>query len=239
MHWADPTDPDVVAAVLALEESPGLSEEDQALVSRAVAVASEILTLAAGHRVHPAGEITEEYRAWGRRPRFSLLWGPVTAVSSVVQVLGDGTERSVSYLRFGQTVELTGFRNGVQGSLPLWRTNWSTGPADSRWRITYTFADTVTAAARQALLTYAHETYLLLIGNTEDCQLPANVTSITREGLGIELATPQDFLDRGRTGIASIDAWLAQINRYQSARPSQVFTPDAPPGVGTALRRLP
>jgi hypothetical protein len=65
------------------------------------------------------------------------------------------------------------------------------------------------------------------------------VTSIDREGLGIQLATPQDFLDKGRTGLAKIDTWLSQVNAVRALRPSGVYTPDAPPGVGVSMRRLP
>jgi hypothetical protein len=154
-----------------------------------------------------------------------------------VRVQNDDTEQPVPYQRIGQILLLSP-QQGVGGSVPLWRTNWSTGSAQTLHRVTYRFADTVTTAARTALLAYAHEFYLLMIGNTEDCGLPARVTSIDREGLGITMLTPADVLDKGRTGVQAVDDWLSKANPKQSTRPSQIFTPDAPPGVGTRMRRI-
>lgn len=234
MLWVDPTDPDVLAAVVGL---PAPGEDDLAAAAQAIAVASEILTLATGFGVHPAGEITEEFLGH-RTARLSLLYGPVTGVTSLVRVGSDDTETPVTgYRRIGQTIYLSP-QEGQGGSLPLWRTNWSTGPSQTLLRATYAFADTVTPAAYNALLAYAHEFYLYEIGNTDECQLPARVTSIDREGLGISLLTPADVLDKGRTGVQAVDDWLSKANPKQATRPSQVFTPDSPPGIGTRLRRL-
>jgi hypothetical protein len=233
MLWVDPnTDPDVFAAVIG---SASTDPDDLDAAARALAIASEILTLATGFGVHPAGEITEEFLGH-RTVRLSLTYGPVTAVISVVRVGTDDAETAVPYRRIGQTVFLSP-QQGVHGSLPLWRTNWSTGPSQTLLRATYAFADTVTPAARNALLAYAHEFYLYDIGDTDECQLPARVTSIDREGLGISLLTPADVLDKGRTGVQAVDDWLVKANPKQATRPSQVFTPDSPPGIGTRMRR--
>lgn len=232
MLWVDPTDPEVLAAVVGEDTQ---DENDIALVYRAIAVASEILTLATGYGVHPAGEITEEF-VGSRTTRLSLLQGPVTAVISVVRVHADDTEQAVSYRRVGQMLYLRS-QSGVGGSLPLWRTNGACGPAETFHRVTYRFADTVTPGARQAVIAYAHEFYLLNIGS-DDCQLPARLTSIDREGLGMTMLTPADVLDKGRTGIQAVDDWLAKANPKQTSRPSQVFTPDSPPGIGTRMRRI-
>lgn len=236
MLWVDPTDPEVLAAVLGadiVDPTP----EDLAAAEQAIAIASEILTLATGFGIHPAGEITEEFLGH-RTSRLSLTHGPVTAVTRVARVGSDDTESVVTnYRRTGQTVFLSP-QQGVVGSLPLWRTNWSTGPAQVLHRVTYSFADTITPAARNALLAYAHEFYLFAIGNTEECGLPSRVTSIDREGLGISLLTPADVLDKGRTGVQAVDDWLSKANPKQATRPSQVFTPDSPPGIGTRMRRL-
>jgi hypothetical protein len=235
MFWVDPTDPEVIAAVVGDLPEGEIPEEDMAAVVQAIAVAGEILTLATGYGVHPAGEITEEFL--GRASiRLSMLYGPVTSVIRVVEVATDDTEREVSFRHIGQTVYLSP-QQGVGGSLPLWRTNWAGGGRQTFHRVTYQFASTITPGARQALLAYAREFFLLAIGSDE-CGLPQRVTSIDREGLGIQLLTPADVLDKGRTGIQAVDDWLAKANPKQTARPSQVFTPDAPPGIGTRLRRL-
>lgn len=240
MLWVDPTDPEIFAAVVGV---PGLATGEEpdtdAVVAQAVAIASELLTLATAFRVHPAGEITEESQAH-RLTRLNPLYGPITEVVSLVRVQPGTPETTtpISFRRVGNSVQVMA-TSGVSGSLPLWRTNWASSAQDTLYRLTYRFVSTVTPTAQAMVLHYAHEFFLWLSGNENECDLPENVTSIDREGLGIQLATPQDFLDRGRTGLAKIDTWLAQINPKRSLRPSQVFTPDAPPGVGVSLRRLP
>jgi hypothetical protein len=76
MLWVDPTDPEVFAAVIG-EDPEMLADEDAAEIARACAVASEILTMATAHLVHPAGEQTEEF-VTRRADRFSPVYGPVT-----------------------------------------------------------------------------------------------------------------------------------------------------------------
>lgn len=234
MLWVDPTDAEVLVAVSGVEDPSG---EEQAVVTQAVALASEILTLATGFRVHPAGEITEESQT-AHLTRLNPVYGPVTEIVSLVRVEHDESEHPVAYRRVGNSVQVATQR-GFYGSIPLWRTNWARGNRTVIYRFTYRFASTVTPTARAMLLHYAHEFFLWLTGDESGCDLPENVTSIDREGLGITLVTPQDFLDRGRTGLGKIDTWLAMVNAKHALRPPQVFTPDAPPGVGVSLRRLP
>lgn len=236
MLWVDPTDPSVVAAVTG---APMPEDPDQDLldeVFRAVAAASEVLTMATAYLVHPASEQTEEFIASGTVRRFSPLYGPVTAVVSVVTVDAEGTERPVTgWQKVGSTVHLLGRQRATE--TPLWRTNGICGPGQTVYRITYRTASTVTAAARQALLDYAYQLFLAFQGSDE-CALPDRTTSVTREGVGIELMTPQDYLDKGRTGLPQVDEWLAQANPKRALRPSAVYTPDSPPGVGLRVRRL-
>jgi hypothetical protein len=228
MLWVDPTDPEVFAAVVGPDPDQG-DEEMQDLVTQAVAIASELLTLATGFRVHPDGETTEECQA-ARLTRLSPLYTPVISVTSLVRVLHDGSEQPVTYRQVGNALQVHDPASYGMG-VPLWRTNWA--PLQHRQRIyrfTYRYGSTVSPTARAMLLDYAKQFYLWLIEDDE-CALPENVTSIDREGLGIQLATPQDFLDKGRTGLAKIDTWLSQINSSHATRPSAVYTPDMPPGV--------
>jgi hypothetical protein len=233
MLWADPTDPSVFAAVTGQDYTDVIVRDDD--LDQALAVSSEILTLATAHLIHPAGEQTEEFTARALR-RFSPVYGPVTSVESVVRVADDGAETPVPHRKIGNAVHFPD-QGQASYSVPLWRTNGACGPGESVYRVTYRFGSTLTAGARQAVLLYAHELYRWLTGDDE-CDLPEKVTSITREGIGIQLLTPQDFLDRGRTGVGRVDEWLAQANPRRALRPSAVYTPDSPPGVGIDLRRL-
>jgi hypothetical protein len=233
MLWVDPTDPEVFAAVAGEDAA---DPETQAVVFRSVAIASELLTLATAYLVHPAGEQTEEIVARVLR-RWSPVYGPMTSVEKLVRVLSDGTEQDLTWRKAGSTV-LVGTQPGESQSVPLWRTNGVGHSRESVYRLTYRFGSTVTPTARAMVLHYAQQFYLWMSGSDE-CDLPENVTSIDREGLGIQLATPQDFLDKGRTGLAKIDTWLSQVNVRRATRPSGVYTPDSPPGVGVSIRKLP
>jgi hypothetical protein len=231
MLWVDPADPSVFAAVSGLDFGDQLPDDPD--VATAVSVASEILTLATAYLVHPAGQQTEEVITRSLH-RFSPVYGPLTDVVEVVRVQPNGDTSAVAHRQVGNTIHVL---SQGSSSTPLWRTNGSGGPAESVYRVTYRFGSTLTPGSRQAALHYARQVYLYLTGSSE-CDLPEKVTSIDREGIGITLATPQDFLDRGRTGLPRVDEWLAQINPKRALRPSGVYTPDSPPGVGVNLRRL-
>lgn len=230
MNWVDPTDPSVVAAVTGTELYDGINTDDPD-VGTAIAVASEILTLATAHLIHPAGEQTEEFITRNLR-RFSPVYGPVTGVISLIRLSGE-QEYPVSHRQVGNTIHVL---DQGRDAVPLWRTNGACGSEEAIYRVTYRFGSTIGPAGRQAVLHYARQVYLYLTGSDE-CDLPEKVTSIDREGIGITLATPQDFLDRGRTGLPRVDEWLAQVNPKRALRPSAVYTPDSPPGVGIGLRR--
>lgn len=231
MLWVDPTDPEVFAAVSGIElaDDTEPEPEDQRQVNEAVAMASEILTMATAYLIHPAGTRTEEFIGRGIR-RFSPLIGPVTGVTALARAVGE-TEHPVPYRLVGGTVYLTqpSTSGGVASGL-VRRIGRACAPDETIYRLTYSYASTLTASARVLVQDYAREIFRWLTDDDE-CKLPDNVTSIDREGLGIQLATPQDFLDRGRTGMAKIDTWLAQVNAKRALRPSAVYTPDSPPGV--------
>jgi hypothetical protein len=234
MLWVDPTDPEVFAAV-AGQDPPDADPDTTAAVNRAIAIASEVLTLATAFLIHPAGEQTEESITRHLR-RWSPVYGPLTSVVALVQVSADGTETPISWRKVGNMILVGTTRE--QTDVPLWRTNWASHSRETVYRLTYRFGSTISPAAREMVLEYAREFALWMTGSDE-CALPDNVTAITREGLGISLATPQDFLDRGRTGLSKIDTWLSQVNVRRALRPSGVYTPDSPPGVGVGVRRLP
>jgi hypothetical protein len=62
----------------------------------------------------------------------------------------------------------------------------------------------------------------------EDCKLPAKMSSISREGVTIDVQNTNDFLDRGLTGVYEVDLFLKTINPGKSTHPSRVFSPDIP-----------
>jgi hypothetical protein len=239
MNWADATDPSVFAAVTGQTLTGTTPDEVVADVRRVLGIASEILTLATGHLIHPAGSQVEEFVGRGIR-RLSPVYGPVTGINSLAVVNEDETIRPITgYRRLGNMILLPSNQRGVNGSLPLWRVN-AIGAAcaepETFYRLDYRFGSTLTHSGRQAAVDYAQQLWLAL-EDSQECALPQRVTSLTREGVGIEMLTPQDYLDRGRTGLPNVDEWLAQANPRRVLRPAGVYTPDSPPGVGTRLRR--
>ncbi len=93
------------------------------------------------------------------------------------------------------------------------------------WAVTYIRGAEPDEAARQAVGELACE----LIKGWEggDCRLPQRVTTITRQGVTVALTDPMDLFDKGRTGIAGVDLWLASVNPANLRRPASVAYPGA------------
>lgn len=71
--------------------------------------------------------------------------------------------------------------------------------------------------------------YLGQLVSTGQCSIPVAAQSISRQGVDIQLIDPEDLAAVGRTGVASADQWLAEVNPSGQRRaPSRVFSPDRP-----------
>jgi hypothetical protein len=68
--------------------------------------------------------------------------------------------------------------------------------------------------------------YLNAMTSNKKCRLPANVTTVSRQGISMELSTGM-FPD-GTTGIKEVDAYLMQWNPYGMRTRPQVYSPDLP-----------
>ena len=60
------------------------------------------------------------------------------------------------------------------------------------------------------------------------CSLPANISSLTRQGTEIEFVAPEDVLTAGRTGIRETDLFIEAVNPYGRRQRARVFSPDLP-----------
>lgn len=58
------------------------------------------------------------------------------------------------------------------------------------------------------------------------CALPRRVTSITRQGVTMQMADPQAIISAGGTGLPEVDLWVSAINPHRLAQPPAVYTPD-------------
>jgi hypothetical protein len=68
--------------------------------------------------------------------------------------------------------------------------------------------------------------YLNAMTSAKKCRLPANVTTVTRQGISMELSTGM-FPD-GTTGIKEVDAYLMQWNPHGLRTRPEVYSPDLP-----------
>lgn len=240
MIWLDPASPPVRSAVHSGawgrephstygETVPPPPEIDH--IAEALAIASQELAVLTGFAVHPAGTAVEDFNAVPAVRSLKLFYSPVRLIQGVTKVAADGTETPMTpgqwvwfggHLRF-TTGYVTG--NAARYCLP--------GPGAEMVAVTYRFGSTITQAARAAVLELAHEHWLRLHPCDEcgDCRLPSNTTSVTREGISMELAGPEGYLETGRTGLPGVDAWIAGVNPRQALRRSGIYDPESPPGV--------
>lgn len=59
-----------------------------------------------------------------------------------------------------------------------------------------------------------------------ECRLPPGVTSVTRQGISVDVLDPFEFMQEGRTGVYEFDLWLHTVNPAGLRRASKVRTPD-------------
>lgn len=148
------------------------------------------------------------------------LPGPV---ASVTRVLVDGVEVPATAWR----VENWRWLHRIDGA--LWPTHQDLHAADDAagaFTITYQRGVPVPADGQLAAGRLAVE---LLRGMTGGpCSLPAGVTSVSRQGLSVELADMREWFTQGVTGVEAVDLWIMAVNPYKSRAPGGITSPDAP-----------
>ncbi len=61
------------------------------------------------------------------------------------------------------------------------------------------------------------------------CRLPSRATSVAREGINVVLATPEEYLSDGLTGIPEVDQWISTHNPHRLKTDSVAWSPDSDP----------
>jgi hypothetical protein len=90
--------------------------------------------------------------------------------------------------------------------------------------VRYAYGTGVPPGGHRAAVRLAEE--LLKSATGADCALPERVTSVSRQGMSWTLLDPQDFMDKGRTGIYEIDLLLRALNPAGALARPRVFSPD-------------
>jgi hypothetical protein len=103
--------------------------------------------------------------------------------------------------------------------------------------VTYAWGRAPTEGGQVAAESLAHQIAMALTPNlVAECQLPARVTSITRQGVTMAVLDPLTFLNEGRTGLGDVDLWLASLRYGDRVAPGGVIVPGAAP---RQVRRTP
>ena len=93
--------------------------------------------------------------------------------------------------------------------------------------VTYTFGTEPPTLGRRAAKELADQ-FVLAATGSDDCALPQRVTSVSRQGMSWTLLDPQDFLDKGLTGLYTVDLFLRTVNPTHALLKPRVFSPDVP-----------
>jgi hypothetical protein len=92
------------------------------------------------------------------------------------------------------------------------------------WAVTYQRGEAVPDVLQDAAGIYACELAKARTGGP--CSLPGRVQSISRGGVDIQYVDTADYLDKGWTGLAEVDAIISTINPYGLKSRPRVISPD-------------
>lgn len=162
------------------------------------------------------------YNSWPNRDRKALWLPPPVGRIDEVKVNGSVVDPGDYALQNGNILVW----RGAETDTP-WPLEQDMSLPDTEvgtMSVTYLNRFPVDAAGANAVTLLALEFAKACANKT--CQLPANVTTLVRQGVTMEIAAGS--FPGGETGIRSVDAWTAQWNPHRSQRPVMVYSPDMP-----------
>lgn len=201
-------------------------------VDQVGSIASRLVYELLGRRwVWPAVTTTEEVELPVGQRFVSLAGRPVTSVASVTTNLDPATQ--VDYVLqngYRLALSLPGPGYGYLDAGPYWVPFPYTGLCSvPRWvTVTYTYGSAPPAGVQLAIDVLADQLRLLMDGS-DDCKLPERVKTVSRQGISMDVVSPMDFLDDGRTGIVEVDEMLMTFNPSKARRPARVVSQVNPP----------
>jgi hypothetical protein len=93
--------------------------------------------------------------------------------------------------------------------------------------VTYTWGTPPPPMGRLAAIELANE-FVKSVECPDQCTLPERITSISRQGVNMQVFDSQDFLTDGRMGVYTVDVFLKAVNPYKAQKRPRVFSPDIP-----------
>lgn len=146
------------------------------------------------------------------------LPGPV---AGIVEVTVDGVVIDPALYRVDNRWRLV----GVNGQCwPKCQNLGLTSPGEGTFEVTYLRGRPLPAAGQVAAGILAGE--FLKACRGEACSLPANISSLTRQGVQIEMVDPTAETGAGLTGIREVDLWIMAVNPQKLQRRPRVFSGD-------------
>lgn len=94
------------------------------------------------------------------------------------------------------------------------------------WSVTYRRGEVVPPIVNYAAGAYAIEIAKARAGG--DCRLPQRATSISRQGVNVQLVDVTDYLNKGLTGVQEVDQVIISINPYGLKSQPRVVSLDTP-----------
>lgn len=139
---------------------------------------------------------------------------PMSPIGVVTEVREDGVLLASSAYRFSRS----GWLTRLDGR--SWNTCLDTTT------VTYSFGEPPPEGGVHAAVELAVE--LAAFARGDQCAWPKTVTSVTRQGLSLEITNPMDFIGEGRTGLPGVDMWLGAVNPQARPQRGRVWSPDLP-----------
>jgi hypothetical protein len=210
----------------------------------ATLAASSVLFALSGEKYGGEQQVTERYTCetgdslagCSYDERMRGWWNPTIGMFTYVPTPGPAPARAGGYIRLRSrpvrsvlSVSIGGVLQDpssyelLDGSTIALRGGWG---LCSTPEITYTFGVDPPPLGRMAARRLANE--LLAAARGDECKLPTNVTSVSRQGLSFEIWDPQAFLDKGHTGLYEVDLFVATVNPGKAKKRPRVFSPDLP-----------
>lgn len=60
----------------------------------------------------------------------------------------------------------------------------------------------------------------------QDCALPQQLASLSRNGIEVQVVDPAAVLEQGLTGLANVDLWIRSVNPFRKQNRSRVYSSD-------------